>query len=205
MTWKQVSATAVFVGSLGMAAIAHAQQPAQQPPAGASKADAVAALKQSLQQGLAKARAYEWVETTIISMKGEEKSRKQQRCYYGADGKVQKVPIEGQQTAAQPAKSSAGRGGRGGKLKQQVIENKKEEISEYMKKAVQLIHGYVPPDPAKIQAAKDAGRVKVNPQGGGTAQVVIADYQLPGDSMTISLDPAAGKLLGLGVNSYIEK
>ncbi|MGE5359742.1 MAG: hypothetical protein ACM3NQ_12060, partial [Bacteroidales bacterium] len=40
---------------------------------------------------------------------------------------------------------------------------------------------------------------------GGTAQVVIADYQLPGDSMTISLDPAAGKLLGLGVNSYIEK
>src|SRR5512135_1648989 len=140
MTWKQVSATAVFVGSLGMAAIAHAQQPAQQPPAGASKADAVAALKQSLQQGLAKARAYEWVETTIVSMKGEEKSRKQQRCYYGADGKVQKVPIgePAAQAASQQAPPSGG--GRRGRLKSKVVENKKDEIQEYMQKAVALVH-----------------------------------------------------------------
>ena len=56
--------------------------------------DSVAALKQSMQQGQAKIRQYEWVETTIISLKGEEKARKQNRCYYGADGKVQKVPLD---------------------------------------------------------------------------------------------------------------
>ena len=40
------------------------------------------------------ARKYEWVETTTISLKGEEKGKKQNRCYYGADGKVQKISID---------------------------------------------------------------------------------------------------------------
>jgi hypothetical protein len=64
------------------------------PPAGGGAPDAVAALKQSMQQGMALARKYEWVETTIISLKGEEKARKQNRCYYGADGKVQKISLD---------------------------------------------------------------------------------------------------------------
>ena len=40
-------------------------------------------------------------------MKGEEKARKQNRCYYGADGKVQKTPIAGD--APQAAAESGGR------------------------------------------------------------------------------------------------
>ena len=86
-----------------------AQQPPTQAAAGGAQ-DKVAALKQSMQQGLAKARQYEWVETTIISLKGEEKARKQNRCYYGADGKVQKVSLDA------PAHRRAGGGGgrRGG-------------------------------------------------------------------------------------------
>jgi hypothetical protein len=55
---------------------------------------------------MAALRTYEWMETTVVSMKGEEKSRKQNRCYYGADGKVEKVPVE---SAAQaPAKEKRG-------------------------------------------------------------------------------------------------
>ena len=53
----------------------------------------VAALKQNLAESQKRLRQYEWVETTSISLKGEEKSRKQQRVYYGADGKLTKVPI----------------------------------------------------------------------------------------------------------------
>ncbi len=83
--WMGAVAAAVIACSLGGAL--RAQQPAAQPAGGAQ--DHVAALKTSLQQGLAKARQYEWVETTIISLKGEEKARKQNRCYYGADGKLQ--------------------------------------------------------------------------------------------------------------------
>ena len=200
MNWKN-SLGVVAAVTLGIGAALHARQPA--PAAGAGKADAVAALKQSLQQGLAKAKGYEWVETTIISLKGEEKARKQNRCYYGADGKVQKIPIE--QPAAQE-KPQAGRGGRrGGALKEKIVENKKDEMQEYMAKAAALIHSYVPPKPEQIQAAKDAGRVKATPQAGGAVSVAISEYVQPGDALTIGLDPAAGKLLSLAVNSYLDK
>jgi hypothetical protein len=201
MTLKQMATVVAAVSALSMASLAQAQQAAAPPAAG--KADAVAALKQSLQQGLAKAKQYEWVETTIISLKGEEKARKQNRCYYGADGKVQKTPIE--QPAAQE-KPQSGRGGRrGGAVKAKVVENKKDEMQEYMKSAAALIHSYVPPDPAKIQAAKDAGRVKATPQAGGAVSVAISDYLQPGDALTVGLDPAAGKLLTLAVSTYLEK
>jgi hypothetical protein len=204
MRWKRRSIVAVTGAALAIVAAVEAQQPPAQ--TGDSKQDQVAALKQSLQDGLAKIRQYEWIETTIVSMKGEEKSRKQTRCYYGADGKVQKVAV-GDAPAASPEPSGGGdRGRRGsGKAKQKIIENKKEEIQEYMQRAVKLIHGYVPPTPAQIQAAKDAGRVTVTPQAGGQARIAIAQYLQPGDSLTIDLDPAAHRLLGLAVNSYLDE
>jgi hypothetical protein len=158
-----------------------------------------------LAQGQAALRQYEWVETTVIKFKGEEKSRKQNRCYYGTDGKVQKVPLD--QAAPQPATQSQGGvgGRRQGRLKQQIVQNKKDDMKEYMENAAALINQYVPPGPPMIQAAKDAGRVSITPQAGGRARIVIAEYLQPGDSMTIDMDPAANRLLGLGVNTYLEQ
>ena len=195
-------AAATILGAVGLGA--------QQPPpqaGGDAKQDHVAALKQSLQEGKTKIRQYEWIETTIISMKGEEKSRKQNRCYYGADGTVQKVPVETGAAAPAQAAAPAGGGRRrgGGKVKEQIVENKKDDIQDYMQRSAKLIQSYVPPDPARIQAAKDAGRVKVTPPSGGPARIAIADYLQPGDSLTIDLDPAANRLVGLGVNSYLDK
>jgi hypothetical protein len=201
MTWKHLSGAVTAAATLGMAAALHAQQPPATPAGGAAQ-DPVAAVKQSLQQGMAKIRQYEWIETTIISLKGEEKARTQKRCYYGADGKVQKISLD---QAPAPEKAQSGGGGRKGKMKEKVVANKKDEMKDYMGKAAALIHSYVPPEPAKIQAAKDAGRVKVSPQPGGPARVVISDYLQAGDSLTIDLDTAASKLVGLGVNSYLDK
>src|SRR4026208_191755 len=62
-----------------------------QAPAGPDQM--VAALKQNLAESQKRLRQYEWIETTAISLKGEEKSRKQQRVYYGADGKLTKTPL----------------------------------------------------------------------------------------------------------------
>ena len=200
MSWKHSWSPAIAAASLAIGAIVHAQPPPA--PAAGGPQDHVAALKQSLQQGMAAIRRYQWVETTSISLKGEEKSRKQQTCHYGADGKLQKTPIG--QPAAQPqAQGGSGRGGRG-RLKAQIVEKKKDEMKDYMEKAAALIHQYVPPNPQQIQAAKDAGRIAVNPQAGGTVRLVISQYLKPADSLTIDLDPAANKLLGLGVNSYLD-
>jgi len=109
---------------------------------------------------------------------GEEKARKQNRCYYGADGKVQKVSLD---QAPAPEQAPSGRGGRrGARVKEKVVENKKDEMKEYMEQAAALVHSYVPPDPAKIQAAKDAGRVAANPQAAGKVRLVVSQYLKPG-------------------------
>ena len=194
---------ALLGGSVGMATTVGARQ---QPAAGGAPPDPVAALKQSIGEGTKKLAQYEWVETTVIKLKGEEKARKLNRCYYGADGKVQKIPMD--QPAAPPAKEQGGgRGGRrgGGAVKQKVVENKKDEMQEYMQQAAALIHSYVPPAPAQIQAVKDGGRLSANPQPGGKVRIEMKQYLKPGDSLTIDLDSAANRLLGLGVNSYLDK
>jgi len=160
----------------------------------------IAALKQSLQDSQTRLRQYEWTETTVVSLKGEEKSRKQQRCYYGADGKLQKQPV-----AAPPAAAPAQSGGRGrGRLKKAIVENKKEELSEYMERAVALVHQYVPPNPDAIEKAKAAGNVAVHPQA-GQVNLELTNYIKPADKMTIGVDPAANRLLAVNVASYLDE
>ena len=88
---SRLSATVIAAAMLSVAPALEAQSPTAQAAAGGGQ-DRVAALKQNLQQGQALIRKYEWIETTIISLKGEEKARKQNRCYYGADGKVAEGP-----------------------------------------------------------------------------------------------------------------
>ena len=160
----------------------------------------VAALKKSLASSQASLRKYEWIETSVISLKGEEKARKQNRCYYGADGKVQKAPIGD----PPPQQEASGGGRRGGRLKKHIVENKKEEMQDYLEQAVALIHQYVPPNAERIQAAKDAGKLALKP-GQGRVRLELTDYLKAGDLLAIEIDPATDSLLGLSVSSYLDK
>jgi hypothetical protein len=163
----------------------------------------VAALKQSMQESQTRLRQYEWVETTIIKLKGEEKARKVNRCYYGADGKLMKVPM---QDAAPKAQAQPDRGGRGGgRLKAKVVESKKDDMKEYMEQAAALVHKYVPPDPALIQKAKDAGNLKISPPEQGTIRVELSDYLQKGDKLALKVDAAANRLQGITVATYLDK
>ena len=91
----------VLISTIAMAQAPQGQpQPAQPPPTPQQR---VAMLKQWLQASQAQLRSYEWVETTVSLGQGrEEKSRKQNTCYYGVDGTLQKVP------AAESAADSGG-------------------------------------------------------------------------------------------------
>jgi hypothetical protein len=171
---------------------------AQQPPdAAAGTKDHAATVKESLQKSLATLRHYEWVETTVVSIKGEEKSRTQNNCFYGTDGKVQKIPI------AAPAQDE-GKKKRG--VRGKVVENKKEEISGAAKEAVALVKQYVPPDPAKIQAAKAAGKLSVTPPDAqGNVQIVIRDYLKAGDSLTLAANAATDRITGVTVATFTDK
>lgn len=174
--------------------------PASPPDAAAPKPDHATAIKDSLKTSMAALRQYSWVETTAVSMKGEEKSRTQNNCFYGADGKVQKTPV----AAPPPPDKNDKRGTRG--VKGKVVENKKEEISDATKEAIGLVKQYVPPDPAKIQAAKEAGRLTVTPPSPtGQVQMVIKDYLKPGDSLTFDVNAATDRIAGVTVATFTDK
>jgi hypothetical protein len=156
----------------------------------------VAALKQSLAESQKALRTYQWVETTTVSMKGEVKSQKQMSCYYGADGALQKQPL-----SAPPPPPAKKKG-----LKGKIVESKKEELTGTMKKAVALVKSYLPPDPARIQQAKDAGKATVEVvEPGKMVRLSFRDYQLPGDTLAITLDPATNRLAGIQVTTYLDK
>jgi len=90
-------------------------------------------------------------------------------------------------------------------VKAQVVENKKEDMQDYMQKAVALVHQYVPPKPEQIQGAKDGGRIATHPQGEGRVRLEITQYLQPGDRLAVDVDAAAGRLLALNVDTYLEK
>ncbi len=162
--------------------------------AGGSEAkERVAALKQSLAQSQQALRGYQWVETTTVSLKGEQKSMKQAACSYGPDGSVVKTPL----ASSPPPKKKGG-------LRGKIAEQKKEELSDTMKQAVALVKTYVPPMPALVQRALDAGKVSVEMvQPGKVARLVFKDYELPGDSLAITMDLATNRLLGISVATYV--
>ena len=86
-----------------------------------------------------------------------------------------------------------------------IIADKTEEMSDYMTKAVALVKTYVPPAAEKIQASKDAGKMTLGSAPGGQNIVLnFGNYQLPGDNLSMTLDPATNRLLGLGVATYID-
>ena len=162
-----------------------------------------AAVKESLAQNQARLRTYTWVETTQVSLKGEVKKQEQKQVFYGSDGKVQKTPIGA--APAAPAKEPAGGGGRrGGRVKERVVENKVEDMTDYMERVVALVHEYVPPDPQKLQAAQAAGTLSAQPAG-TVVNLTIKNYLKPGDLVAIGFDKQAKQLSSYHVQSFVEK
>jgi hypothetical protein len=153
----------------------------------------LAAVKQAAAENKQKLRQYQWVETTQLTLKGDAKPPTKNSCQYGPDGKVQKTPV-----GPPPQQPS------GGRAKQKIIENKKEEMKDYMQDVKALLGMYVPPDPQKMQAAFEAKKVSLNPAD-GAVNLIFTDYALPGDKMTLSFDTATKKIAGLSINTYMGK
>ena len=163
---------------------------AQDPDVG----ERVAALRQSLQKSSEALTHYEWIETTAVSLKGEEKAQLQKRCYYGAEGELQKVPVG---DAPQGKKKRGVRG--------KVVEKKKGELTEYMQQAIDLVQHYVPPDPERIRKSKEAGKAAVHVlEPGKRVRLDFRDYHKPGDTLSVEMNVTNDQLLALSVASYLE-
>jgi hypothetical protein len=153
--------------------------------------DKVASVKQSMAENKQRLSQYQWVETTQLTLNGDQKPPTQDLCRYGPDGQVQKTPL-----GAPPAQPG------GGRMKQRIVAKKKEEMQEYMGQVKGLVGMYVPPDPQRIEQARQAGNISFNPAG-AILNLVFRDYVQPGDQMTLAFDPNAKKIVSLNVSTYM--
>jgi hypothetical protein len=183
---RSICLCAIVLAVSVRAAVAQTPQP--------TLTERVEILKATFVSSQANLRNYEWIETTIVSLNGEEKSRKQQRCYYGADGALQKVLVD----SSPPPEAKRGLRGR-------IIANKTAELTDYMKSAVGLVKTYVPPDPAKMQAAKDGGNVSIQVlEPGKRVQVNFRNFQKAADNLAVVVNAANNTVAGVGVATYLD-
>jgi hypothetical protein len=152
----------------------------------------LASVKQSMAENTQRLHQYQWTETTQLTLKGDPKPPSEKLCQYGPGGQVQKTPI-----GPPPEQPS------GGRFKQKMIAKKKGEMQDYMGQVKGLLNMYVPPDPQKMEQAKQAGKLSLNPAG-SAMNLIFADYAQPGDRLTLSFDTAAKKIASLNVQTYMD-
>ena len=147
---------------------------------------------------------YTWKSRTEIKLKGESKNVKLEQVRYDASGKLQKTPIGAPPAAAPPPQ--AARGGRGGRVKSKVIENKKEEFGELMQGLGQLVASYGQLPPEKLQAFK-ASATTGRGEGAleGFAKISGLNVLEPGDSVTIWIDPASQMMRRVEIKTIYDK
>jgi hypothetical protein len=63
----------------------------------------------------------------------------------------------------------------------------------------------VPPDPARIQAVTDAGKLSVTPLGGGqSVRLDLHDYLQSGDLFAIEVDLETNNIRSVEISSYLD-
>jgi len=151
----------------------------------------LAAVKQAMAANAQKLHQYQWIETTQVTLNGEQKPPTQNSCQYGPDGTVQKTPM-----GAPPAPPS------GGPLMKRMIEKKQAEMKQYMGEVKGVLALYLPPDAQKMEQAKQAGNLSVNPVA-GAVNLIFKNYVQPGDQLTLTFDTTAKKVASVNVNTFM--
>ena len=149
-------------------------------------------VKQSIAQNQAQLKQYAWTETTVVSLKGDEKKRTQADCKYGPDGKLQKTPVGD----APPPKSKGRKG-----VKGKIVANKIDDMKKYMDRVASLVKRYLPPDPKAMQAAFKSGKATMDAASGA---LEFHDYVKPGDKFIFTFDTATKKLTSVEVTSFLD-
>ncbi|HTS67448.1 MAG TPA: hypothetical protein VMO17_00585 [Terriglobia bacterium] len=191
---KSVRVFLVTVCALGagMGLVRHmaAQSPELQQKVAEIK-QAMAANKQALAQ-------YTYAEQVTISLKGEVKKVEHFQVRTGPDGKPQKTSLD--PPAPPPAADEGGRH----RLKEHIVEKKKEEYEDYADQIKALIQQYIPPDKELIEQARQQGNIMAGPVGApGVYQLVISNYLKQGDKMTLVINKGQKDLESLSIATFL--
>jgi len=66
--------------------------------------------------------------------------------------------------------------------------HEEDELKNTLESASVLVQSYVPPVPQKLQAAVAAGNMQILTAQPGQAILAFSNYQLPGDSLTLTMN-----------------
>lgn len=180
----------MFVSAVLLCSLAASPALAQ---GGAGVQERVAAIKNSMIASQQDLRTYQWVETTTVNVNGEQKSYKEESCYYGADGTLQKLPI----ASSPPPKKKFG-------LRGAIQASKQEEMTDTMKQAAALVKSYIPPNSVLLDQSVKSGNVTVDMlQPGQVVRLNFKNYKMPGDVFSITLNLQTNRLLGIDVATYM--
>lgn len=159
----------------------------------------VADLKESTAKNKKALEQYTWIERVTISLKGQERKQERFQVRVGPDGKPQKTPLDTPSTADDS-------NGRRGRLRERVIEKKKEEYKEYADQMKVLAERYVPPDKDAIQDAYAKGNISITPSPGapGDVKLVIQNDVKPHDSMTLIINKDEKRLTSIKIATYMD-
>ena len=145
---------------------------------------------------------FTWKSRTELKLKGESKKVKVEQVRYGADGQLQKITLE--ESSPQPAEQKRGR--RGGRIKQKVIENKKEEFADLMQQLVVVAQSYGHIPPAQMQAfLKNAQFSMGKGAYEGTIQITGTGALNPADSMNIWIDKQTMMMRRIEISTVLDK
>jgi 23S rRNA pseudoU1915 N3-methylase RlmH len=154
--------------------------------------EAVVSNKQDLAQ-------YTWLEQVTISIKGEQKKGEHFQVRVGPDGKPQKTSLD------PPSAADSDGGGRRSRVKEHIVEKKKEEYKDYADQIKSLVQQYVPPEKDLLSQAYQQGNITLGPEAGAPEQyrLVISNYIKKGDNMTLLVAKGQG-LEGMSIASYLD-
>ena len=151
----------------------------------------LAMIKQAMAANAQKLHQYQWTEVTQVTLNGEPKLPTEYSCQYGPDGSVQRTAM-----GPPPAPPS------GGPFMRRIVERKQAEMKQYMGNVKGVLALYLPPDPQKMEQAKQAGNLSVNPVA-GAVNLIFKNYVQPGDQLTLTFDTTAKKVAQVNVNTFM--
>jgi hypothetical protein len=185
---RATNETAALAMIIGVAALSAAFPLLAQDSAAQER---LSAVKQAMAANAQQLRKYQWIETTQVTLNGEQKPATQNSCHYAPDGQVQKTPL------GPPPQAPSG-----GPLMKRIIEKKQAEMKQYMGEVKSLLALYLPPDPQKMQQSKQAGNLSINPVG-NALNLIFKNYVQPGDQLTLTFDTAAKKVSSVNINTFM--
>lgn len=157
----------------------------------------VTELKESSAKNKQELAKYTWTERVTISLSGKERKQERFQVRMGADGKPIKTPLDA------PGQDQSARGGR---LRQRIVEKKKEEFEDYAQQMKDLAQQYIPPEKDLIQDAYSKGNLSITPGAGGPGRIefLIHNYIRNGDSVTIIFDKDQKQLVSISIHSWMD-